>query len=150
MTLSPTAAKSDIEEAFKIWDAISESQELNLPPYIYQLYKEVILTAWGEKNAGRTEEIEEITGKLGLSRQDIIQQHYQVYGRFIPDWQLRQQIIPMLETAGLVIQERDLSDKRRMLIYPTALLTISDVDNHGNSEQNDDNIPENIVSGRVG
>lgn len=140
------ADENDIEEAFKIWDAISESQELNLPPYIYQLYKEVILPAWNEKNAGRAEEIEEVTGKLGLTRQDIIQKHYGVYNRFIADWQLRQQIVPMLETAGLVIQEKDPSDKRKMLIYPTSLLTISDSDNQGNSEQDDDNLPKDIVS----
>ena len=118
------ASDDDIEEAFKIWDAISESQELNLPPYIYHLYQEVILSAWNDKNKNRTKGFEEIAGELGLTRQDIIQKHYQVYGRFIADWQLRQQIIPMLETAGLIMQEQDPSDKRKMLIYPTASFAI--------------------------
>jgi len=119
------ANEQDINEAFKLWDTISDSQELGLPPYIYQLFQELILPAYKEKNEGRAEGFEQITGKLGLSRQDIIQKHYQVYGRFIPDWQLRQQIIPMLETAGLITQEPDPNDKRRMLIYPTTQLTIS-------------------------
>jgi DNA primase len=119
------ASDDDIGEAFKIWDAISESQELNLPPYIYHLYQEVILPAWNDKNKNRSEGFEEITGELGLTRQDIIQKHYQVYGRFIADWQLRQQIIPMLETAGLIIQEADPSDKRKILTYPTTQLGIS-------------------------
>jgi 5S rRNA maturation endonuclease (ribonuclease M5) len=140
------ANEDDIEEAFKIWETISESQELNLPPYIYQLYQEVILPAWNEKNKTRAEGFEEITGELGLTRQDIIKKHYEVYGRFIPDWQLRQQILPMLETAGLITQERDPNDKRKMLIYPTTPLTISDFANHGKPEQNDDNISETIVS----
>ena len=140
------ANEDDIEEAFRIWEAISESQELNLPPYIFQLYQEVILPAWNEKNQERKEEFEEVTGKLGLSRQEIIQKHYQVYGRFIPDWQLRQQIIPMLETAGLITQERDPNDKRKMLIYPTALLTISDFANQGKLEQNSADVSETIVS----
>jgi len=115
------ANEDDINEAFKIWDTISESQELNLPPYIYHLYQEVILPAWEERNSELDNEVKE----TGLTRQDIIQKHYQVYGRFIPDWQLRQQIIPMLETAGLIIQESDPNDKRRILIYPTTPLTIS-------------------------
>ncbi|MHC4603917.1 MAG: toprim domain-containing protein, partial [Planctomycetota bacterium] len=97
---SVVANEADIEAAFKIWDVICESQELNLPPYIYQLYREVILPAWNDKNKDRAEGFEEITGGLGLTRQDIIQKHYEVYRRFIPDWQLRQQIIPMLETVG--------------------------------------------------
>jgi hypothetical protein len=119
------ASDEDIEEAFKIWDAISESQELNLPPYIYHFYQEVILPAWEEKNKHGAKEFEEIVVEQGLTRQDIIQKHYQVYGRFIADWQLRQQIIPMLETAGLITQEPDPNDRRKILIYPTTQLTIS-------------------------
>ena len=115
------ANNEDIEEAFRIWETISESQELNLPPYIYQLYQEIILPAWEEKN----NEFENGIKEVGLTRQDIIQKHHQVYGRFIADWQLRQQIIPTLETAGLIIQEPDPNDRRKILIYPTNPLTIS-------------------------
>ncbi len=132
--LTIIANDSDIDEAFKIWEIISESQELNLPPYIFNLYREVILSAWNDKNNNRSEGFQEITGELGISRQEISQKHYQVYGRFIADWQLRQQIIPMLETAGLVSQEADPSDKRKMLIYPTTQLNISEVKNNSESE----------------
>jgi len=121
------ANQEDIEQAFRVWDAISDSQELGLPPYIYQIYQEVIVPAYKEKNEGRAEGFEQVTGQLGLTRQDIIQKHYQVYGRFLPDWQLRQQMIPMLESAGLIRQEQDPNDKRKMLIYPTTLLTISTI-----------------------
>jgi DNA primase len=128
--LAIMANDNDIDEAFKIWDAISASQELNLPPYIYHFYHEVILSAWNDKNKNWSESFERITGEVGLTRQDIIQKHYQVYGRFIADWQLRQQIIPMLETAGLIIQEQDPNDRRKILIYPTASLTISEGQNN--------------------
>jgi len=114
------ANDDDLDEAFKIWHAISESQELDLPPYIYNLHYEVILSAWNEKNKDGSEEFGHTTGEPGLTGQDIIQKHYQVYGRFMRDWELRQQIIPMLETAGLIIQEQDPNDRRRMLIYPLA------------------------------
>ena len=33
--------------------------------------------------------------------------------------QLRQQILPMLETAGLITQEKDISNSRKMLVFPT-------------------------------
>jgi len=113
------ANQEDIEEALRLWDTISESQELGLSPYIYQLYQEVIVPAYKEKNEGRAEGFVDVTGKLGLTKQDILRKHYQVYGRVLPDWQIRQQIIPMLESAGLITQESDSSDKRKMLIYPT-------------------------------
>ncbi|MDP3296844.1 MAG: toprim domain-containing protein [Thermodesulfovibrionia bacterium] len=128
-----TANEDDIEQAFKIWDAISVSQELNLPPYIYNLYQEVILKAWNDKNSDSVGNFTETTGLLGLSRQELLQKHFEVYGRMLDTNQLRQQILPMLETAGLIVQEADQSDKRKMLIYPTALSTKSpDQKNSGN------------------
>jgi len=119
------ANEDDIEQAFKIWNKIATSQELNLPPYIYNLYQEVILKAWQDKNANRNQDFAEVTGVLGLSRQEILQKHYEVYGRMLDTNQLRQQILPMLETAGLITQETDLNDKRKVLVYPTVPLTIS-------------------------
>lgn len=101
------ANDDDIKEAFKIWESISESQELNLPPYVLNLYKDVILGGYTAL-------------KKGLSRQEVMKKHFEVYGRFLPDWQLRQWIIPMLETAGLITQEADVLDKRKMLVYPTS------------------------------
>lgn len=123
------ADESDVEEAFRLWDLISESQELSLPPYVLNLYKDVILLSYKEKNSESNSWV-----KLGLTRQEIMQKHFSVYGRFIPDWQLRQQILPMLETSGLITQEVDIGDKRRILIYPTTLLTISEDQNNSESQ----------------
>jgi hypothetical protein len=114
------ASHQDIEEAFKLWDKISVSQELNLPPYIYNLYNEVILALWTEKNTNR-DEFEEVMGPVGITRQEVLEKHYLVYGRMLDHAQLRLQILPMLETAGLIRQEQDISDRRKILIYPTLL-----------------------------
>lgn len=130
-----TANEDDIEQAFKIWDAISISQGLNLPPYIYNLYQEVILKAWNDKNGNRGDSFAEATEIAGLSRQELLQKHFEVYGRMLDTAQLRQQILPMLETAGLIVQEADPNDKRKMLIYPTALSIKSpDQKNNGNRD----------------
>ncbi|MCX6736524.1 MAG: toprim domain-containing protein [Candidatus Parcubacteria bacterium] len=115
-----TANEDDIEQAFKIWEVISVSQDINLPPYIYNLYQEVILKMWNDKNGNRNDDFIE-TKLLGLSRQELLQKHFEVYGRMLDTNQLRQQILPMLETAGLIIQEADPNDKRKILIYPTVL-----------------------------
>ena len=118
------ATDEDIQEAMKLWDKISESQEYNLPPYIYDLYKDVIIPSYQEKNGfGFAETMQ------GVTRQEVLKKHYQVYARMIPDWQLRQQIIPMLETAGLITQEPDPDDKRKILISPTS-------DNDNSSQKN--------------
>lgn len=112
------ANDNDIDAAFKVWSVISESQELNLPPYIYNLYQDVILTVYQDKNKNSLSET-----KLGVTKQDILQKHFEVYSRHLPDWQLRQQIIPMLETSGLITIDSDPSDKRKPIYYPTTQLT---------------------------
>jgi hypothetical protein len=129
-----TATEDDINEAFKLWDKIAVSQELNLPPYIYNLYKEVILPAWEAKNDNRSEAFEEITGKLGLSRQEVLEKHFAVYGRMLDSHQLRQQILPMLETAGLIVQEQDPSDKRKMMIFPSSMYQLFGVKRNSEME----------------
>jgi len=141
-----TANEDDIEQAFRIWDDISVSQELNLPPYIYNLYQDVIMQAWQDKNASHNQEIMKITGTVGLSRQEILQRHFEVYGRMLDNNQLRQQILPMLETAGLISQEADKNDKRKILVYPT-VLTIKSTSEKNNSvtEGGVDNYEADIV-----
>jgi hypothetical protein len=112
------ANDSDIDEGFKLWEKIAVSQELNLPPYIYKLYQEVIIPAWKEKNSG-SESIEGTISSFGITRPEILAKHYAVYGRMLNNNLLRQQILPMLETSGLITQERnDPNDKRKVLIYP--------------------------------
>lgn len=112
--------EDDINEAFRLYDGISESQEMNLPPYVYDLYKRVILPAYQDKNPDGID-----IGSQGITRQELLKKHYEVFGRYIALWQLRQEIIPMLETAGLITQEPDQNNKRVYLIYPTTQLTIS-------------------------
>lgn len=115
-----TANNEDIDQAFKLWEKISVSQELNLPPFIYDLYIEIIIPAYKEKN-GFTSKLYTDTPKEGISRQDILEKHYKVYGRMLDAQQLRQQIIPVLETSGLIHQEQDPNDKRKILIFPSTI-----------------------------
>ncbi len=102
--LSIIANDEDIRQALELWDGISQAQEFNLPPYIYNLYLEVISPAF--------------VNNSGLTRKDIIHKYYEIYERPLPNWQLSKEILPMLEMAGLIIQEPDPEDKRKMLIYP--------------------------------
>jgi len=125
------ANDNDIQNALDLWDNISESQEYNLPPYVYDFHKNILVPLFNEKNS----ESDSVLGKQGLTKQEILQKHYQAYGRYLPDWQFRQEIVPMLETAGLLTQEKDdLIDKRKILYYPTVPLTIHQDTNNSESE----------------
>jgi len=113
-----TASQSDIDQGFEIWQKINASQELNLPPYIYDFYKKYILPIYIDKNAGRDEAFVSMTGNLGVSRKEIIHRHYELENRLPNDDMLRRQVLPMLEAAGLITQEKDPNDKRNKLIFP--------------------------------
>ena len=106
------------------------------------------MKAWSDKNGNRSGELAEIVGAMGLSRQEILQKHYEVYGRMLDTNQLRQQILPMLETAGLIVQEADQNDKRKILVYPTAL-TAKSSDEENNSVTrggvNDDEVTQELL-----
>jgi hypothetical protein len=126
-----TANDEDVEQAFKLWEKISISQELNLPPFIYDIYTQVILPAYNDKNSSQG-----ISGmfKNGITRQDILEKHYKVYGRMLDAQQLRQQIIPVLETSGLIHQEQDQSDRRKVLIFPSTLYGPAQIQNNSDTE----------------
>jgi hypothetical protein len=106
------ANEKDIETGFAIWDKISVSQELNLPPYVYEIYKDIILKIWDEKKASDDQ-------TSGITRQEILKKHYSLYGRPLDINRLRWEILPMLESSGLIHEEADLEDKRKKLIFPT-------------------------------
>jgi len=102
------ANQEDIDNGFNIWDSIAECQELNIPPYIWNIFNEVIKPAYNELN--------EDDKKIGLDRKDIKKKHYEVYGRPINDESLRKEILPELESAGLIIQETSAIDKREKVV----------------------------------
>ncbi|MFA4846302.1 MAG: hypothetical protein WC654_07145 [Patescibacteria group bacterium] len=106
-----TASANDIDWAFESWDQLSEAQEYDIAPYLLQLYREVIIAEW--RSYG---------GTRGITSGEIIKAHHIVYGRPLPDWQLRQQVLPPLESAGLISLEADPNDKRRKLVVPLALI----------------------------
>ncbi|QQG40143.1 MAG: hypothetical protein HYS81_01905 [Candidatus Aenigmatarchaeota archaeon] len=91
----------DINTGFAVWGDIERSQDLGVPPYILRVFDEVIMP---------------LAGNGGIQRKRIVSKHYEVYGKPLPDWLLRQQILPSLEAAGLVYQEVDPEDRRQLLI----------------------------------
>jgi hypothetical protein len=109
---SITTTDQDYIWAFQLWDQIAIAQDLGLPPYLLNLYKEVIYKSYLDNN------------KAGITRQDILKKHYEVYGRHIQDFKLRQEYLPVLENSGLISQEKDEFDKRQVRIYPLVPLTI--------------------------
>jgi len=120
------AEDSDIDEAYRIWDMVSVSQELGISPHVHNFYTEVIVPEFKSKNEERAK-----NGELpvGISRKGIRKKHFEVYGRPINEIALKQ-IIAMLEVAGLIELEKDEGDGRQVLISPVE--GMADEENGGN------------------
>jgi len=101
------ANNDDVEQALTLWKSISQSQELNLSPYVFSIYNDIIVPLCLSS---------EHTG-YSTTRQEVMKKHFKLYERPLPDGQLRKEILVMLETAGLIVQERDQTDRRKTLIY---------------------------------
>ena len=104
------ANDDDINEALKLWNEISVSQELNLPPYVYDLYIKVFIPIFEEKNKGKKE-------IQGITRDDIMKKHKAVYDTRISMDVLRFDIIPTLYSSGLITKEKSKEDARIEMIF---------------------------------
>lgn len=111
------AESVDIIWGIRLWRKISESQSLNLPPYVYNLYKDVFIPAWQERNPGKVLGSTSPESSRGITRRDIQQKHYDIHESMINNWHLRQ-TLPMLEASGLIVQVRDKEDGRFTICYP--------------------------------
>ena len=107
-----TATADDIEQGFKIWNEISQIQDLGIPPYIIQIFNEII---------------KPICNESGITRKEIISNHYKIYGKSVSMASLRCDMLPLLESAGLIFQEYDINDKRRMLVFLNSRKTTNNI-----------------------
>jgi hypothetical protein len=111
------ACQSDIDEAFALYDQIAAPNELGISPETYGLFEEVILPlATGNGNS---------SDPIGVSRKSICQRYFARNHRGLSDEKLRRQHLPSLESAGLIVQEADPTDKRQVLVYPLVIPPIS-------------------------
>ncbi|HEY4963408.1 MAG TPA: toprim domain-containing protein [Candidatus Saccharimonadales bacterium] len=131
------ATQKDVDQGFEVWQKINKSQELNLPPYTYEFYKKFIVPIYIAKNEGRNLDSKSIENDLGVSRKDIIHLHYKLENRLVNEDILRRQILPMLEAAGLITQEKDPYDKRNKLIFPQLIEPEQYSGEHGGSANED-------------
>jgi DNA primase len=131
------ATDEDIRNAFKLWEQIASGQDYGLAPYIYDIYTKIILSLWnGPSNEfGALSDPDE--KKTGITRREILNKHFEIYHRPLGSQYLRQHILPQLEQAGLIAQEKSVNDGREMLVIPleTDVETTSDKVITKNTEQ---------------
>jgi hypothetical protein len=113
------ASEYDIDTGFEIWNKISLFQELEISPYLYEFYQQIILPLWNRDQVDEFGDPVPEEKKIGVTRQDMLKQYAHFYGGNLGMFRLRYDYLPNIESAGLIFQEPDPNDRRQLLTYPT-------------------------------
>ncbi len=114
------ATAEDINAGFDLYGKISEPNELGLPPAVYEVYNLIIRPLLSEE---------------GVERKVILAKYHEEYGRPLEDYKLRREILPALESAGLVRQQPHPNDRRIMLVYGAPKMPDQQVGTDKNTEK---------------
>lgn len=105
------ANEDDMNEAFRLWNDIAKTQELNITPYLYDFYENYIMGAYRLLPPEQR--------RFGISRQEIIQYHLAKTKILLSDANLLRNILPALRNSGLVSFAQHPNDRRQTLIIPS-------------------------------
>jgi hypothetical protein len=99
------ADQKDVDAGSALYESVARSNELGLSPETLRIYEEVILPL--------------DQGGQGVSKREIIMRFRELYGRPLGSKRLSDDVLPALESVGLVAVERNPEDKREMRVYCT-------------------------------
>jgi hypothetical protein len=108
------ASWKDVEAAFQLYEQVAEPQELNLSPFVYEVYKQVIVPLAKEK-------IENNDPASGPTKIEICRKFLDVFGRPLQRVILDRDILPALEAAGLISIESHPQDRRLKIVKPVVI-----------------------------
>jgi len=104
--------------AFQLYEQVAEPQELNLSPFVYEVFKQVIEPLAREKSV--TDIVQ------GPTRVEIMKRFLEVFGRPLSRTVWEREIVPALEAAGLLERETHPQDRRRTIYIPTTIRELED------------------------
>ncbi len=97
--------QQDIDAGFKLWELISKTQVLGVPPAVYDFYDKFILPTYRKIMSNG---LRNINGVLtdGVTIQEILSYYYEQTGSNYNNETFRKQIVPPLRIANLIQIER--------------------------------------------
>lgn len=148
------SGQSDIDQAFELFSEFFESQDLNLPPAVHSYYKNFIVPAYIKLRAKFTRDWRKQSDfksqKIGLTLQDLTTYYLSVENTSTNGETLRKDILPQLESAGLIIWDKpsdDNADKRSRHIFPQLFTPEEEkqLNYIGNGGRSDEEVEEDNV-----
>lgn len=96
------AEAEDVENGYNLYKKVSNSNELGLPPHVYEFFKEVMEP--------------ELSQGFGFTRRELSKEYFKRFKSHVGEKQLGR-IIQLLSETGLVIEEADPNDKRSKRVF---------------------------------
>ena len=119
-----TANLEDVQVGFKLYNTISDANELGLPPEIYNIYTKLL------------PEIEE--AEDGITKRDFQKLYFKEFHKLIGSKKATE-ILKLLDTAGLLCEIPDPND-RRLLRYIPQRVEVSKESNKNNLKNNNNSL----------
>ncbi len=115
-------ADQDVNAAFELWEKISRTQNLGVPPAVCDFYEKYIVPPYKcLKEAQRVSSIVHTSESIeddGITMQDILAYFYETTGSTYNADALRKQILPPLQTASMIEINQSIEDHRKRIIKP--------------------------------
>ncbi|MBL8121488.1 hypothetical protein JNM87_01930 [Candidatus Saccharibacteria bacterium] len=113
------ASQDDVEQAFKLWSKVIETQDLNVPPTVMLFYKTYILPAYAQKAKDPDSAAAMRENQIGISGQELSDYHWLTEESPLNEDHLRKQVLPQLINSGMIAYEQPQSgDRRSKHIFP--------------------------------
>ena len=119
------ATNADVDQAYELWSALDESRQYGIPPQLFNIYKELIVPAYIEKNSGTNDK----DYWKGLTFKEFTQFHFNKTSSTPNIDMYKRTYIPLLEGASLINYAKpEDGDKRNYVITPLVLFDDDAVD----------------------
>jgi hypothetical protein len=106
------AIREDVEAGFELYAPIAQSNELGLPPALFEVYNNIFVPLFeldktGDDNRPKNQ---------GVSKEELLKKYWQIYHKPL-DPNMWRFLVPSLQASGLVREEPDIDDRRKMRYY---------------------------------
>ncbi len=107
------ANETDVQAGFQLYEEVVAPQELGVSPEVLEIYEKAFKPNFPYNEALMKYE--------GLTRRDLLSCYHAEFHRTLSSKRLSNEIIPALEAAGLIIEDRNPENRSQKMIFPTHL-----------------------------
>lgn len=111
------ANSEDIETGIRLWQNISETQSLGIPPAVHDFLTQFIIPCYQESMGG----FSDMMSEDGITHDQLAAYYYAQTNTSMNADTVKKQYLPALQAAGLITLGKGVNDRRKVIIKPVGL-----------------------------